>query len=245
MTIALAVRGKDCIVMATDSCLTVGEPQCMYLTHVQKTFLLPTPFNIGVSFSGSSNIASNLGIDSFIFKFFDFCLNNTQKLQGLDDIARFLIEQIRLVKNTSGELHALIAGYVSVDGVSLPKVRHLCSASDVDDEFFCGPGINCIGECDVFKRIHTNLTADERIPKYSSLGCFKIPISDYTAEDAMEYCNYVIQATEAEHKNVSGPNHMLLINSTASHWLLPPPIDMGLENVWGDPLGGTLNFEIQ
>lgn len=232
MTIALTVRGKDNIVMATDSCLTIEEPQRMYLTHAQKTFLLPSPFNIGVSFSGCSNVALGLGIDRFICNFFEFCLKNTQAFQGLDDIAMFLIEQIRSTKKSPGALHALIAGYVSVDGRSSPKVWHLSSASSAEDEFFCGSGINCIGECDVFKRIHADLTSGNYVPELENLRCFTTPISEYTAEDSTEYCNYVIQLTEAEFKNVSRPSHMLLIDPTGSRWLIPPPIDMGLKNGW-------------
>lgn len=230
MTIALTVKGRDNIVMATDSCLTVDESRGIYWRHVQKTFWLPSPLNIGVSFSGCANIAPGVSIDTFIYNFIKFCIANTHTYQSLDDIAMLLIDRIRLTKTSAGVLHALVAGYVSVDGMKSPKVWHLSSTSSVEDESFHGPGVNGIGECAVLDRIFADPMAGNHIPGHNDLRCFTVQFSEFSVEDSINYCNRVIQLTEAEHENVSSPSHMLLITPAGSRWIAPPPIDMGLNN---------------
>jgi hypothetical protein len=232
MTIAIFVNGKENIVMATDSCLTIDETQDKYFNNMQKTFLLPSPFNIGISVSGASNLRFGLGVDKFINRFFKYCLKNEHEFSGLDDIAKYFIKKIRSIKESAGELHFLMAGYVSVDGMNKSKVWRLSAASSTDDDFCYGPGISCIGECAVLKRIHTSSIARNHLPEHGDLRCFSIPVNEYTCDDARQFCNRVIQLTEAKHKNVSRPIHMLFINPTSANWIMPPAIDLSLTNIW-------------
>lgn len=229
MTIALTVRGRDSIVMATDSCLTLDASKGIYGKHVQKSFLLPSPYNMGFSFAGYSNITLCEGIEVFIYRFFKLCLAETHIHRTLDDIAMLLIDRIRSAKTSPGALHALVAGYVTVDNKRCPKLWQLSTDSEENISFLCA-GANCIGEPAVFNRIEHDLRAGTPILGHNDVRCFTVNFDEFSVDDSIDYCNRVIELTEAEFKNVSSPNHILLITPTSSQWILSPCLDMGLDN---------------